>query len=566
MGRLSGSHLLGATILGSALILAVWDRESESAPQQLPNSGSISGPEHEAYRPSEVSRQKPRYSYRTTLPPTRAVLSNLRRGTRIVVGSLDVSGARHMIVLSDSINDVGSADSLSVYHYSTRGIPQQKEKEKTVIDPWSRYEQHAENHCWESAFTIDWKGETRAEPQKYRLGTSLILATNMHCPLDQISTRSTRIPSDPSMHRIFLTPHFCDAVNAHEPAECDVILESTRIRVFLDRRVSESTDTQSLISAADRLISATESRALPIVESWIGPIHDVDRDQKLSIVITDLDQRTGQARQNSPIHGCIREADFQSDSSFGGDIVYLDTSILELKGDEQAALLTHELTHAAVCSLRSQTEWESKSLAIGPDRQSAIHKVPSWLNEAVAHFMELQCTTTAHQDSLPSENLQRRIYDFLANSARCPIVADERIMSLEERRSGSRAAATLFLAPLLSSAENIHRLLNSDDALDRRIEVLTSRHFADVFREWTVSLAETSSRTHSLRSDIISADFDHEQFTLPGTAFRCFECSDHVASIVIQSDASAQLQISIIEPINDTPATIATFTQASESR
>jgi len=310
--------------------------------------------------------------------------------------------------------------------------------------------------------------------------------------------------------------------------------------MYLDHHLRGSKNPASLVTAADTLLDIAEFQALPIVEAWIGLIRDVDYDQKLSLVVTNLDQRTMLSSEEPPIHGCIREVDFQSDANFGGDIVYLDLNILAMPQDEQAALLTHELTHAAICSL-------------GP--HGSADRIPTWLNEATAHIMELQCNPNRsssgsgqHSESGTSQNLQRRINAFHANSSRSPIVAVEHVMNLTERRSGSRGAATLFLASWLTSPDLLNEFLNSDASLDRRIENLTGRPFADVFRDWTLSHAMTSPKNLRLGVETISTDFDHEQFSLLGTAFQCFECADDVASLVIESDASTQLQISIIEP------------------
>jgi len=292
------------------------------------------------------------------------------------------------------------------------------------------------------------------------------------------------------------------------------------------------------------------------VDAWIGPISDVDHDQKLSIVITDLDQRGRHATGSSPIHGCIREADFHSDSDFCGDIVYVDPRIFELPTEELAALLTHETAHAAVCSLSVGESVGAVNTAASGSQPSGL-PVASWLNEAVAHFVELQCSHGDVDGAGVSENFQSRMDDFLANPGVSPIVAAEDVLTLEERRSGSRGAATLFLTRWFSSAASLQQFLRSEAALDRRIEHLAQEPYADVFRDWTLSLAAmpasasfltNSCRNQTLHMDQLSAADNHAQFSLLGTAFRCFECSADIPLLVIKSDDAARLQISIIEP------------------
>lgn len=64
----------------------------------------------------------------------------------------------------------------------------------------------------------------------------------------------------------------------------------------------------------------------------------------------------------------------------------------------------------------------------------------------------------------------------------------------------------------------------------------------------------------TLSTNLLPAAINQAQYSLLGTAFLCFECSEEVASLVIKSDNDASLQISIIEPEtkNTTTATACT--------
>jgi hypothetical protein len=316
----------------------------------------------------------------------------------------------------------------------------------------------------------------------------------------------------------------------------------------------QSTSAGQLTSWSQSLTSAVEFLAMPAVHAWIGAISDVDHDHKLSIVVTDLDHRSRIASHRAPIYGCIREGDFRSHSDFCGDIVYIDPSIFQLPTDELAALLTHETVHAAVCSMHGDDSSGSTDAAQSGSHRAGLQVSP-WLSEAVAHFVELRCGDADAGAAEMSENFQRRMDAFLADPAGSPIVAAEDVLSLEQRRSGSRGAATLFLTRWITSAEALQQFLRSDAALDRRIEQIADEPFAEVFRDWTLSLATmstspsaTSTEHNSLHLDQFSAASDQAQFSLLGTAFRCFECSDDIESLIIESDDAAQLQISIIEP------------------
>ncbi len=521
MGRHTGDYLLGTTFLAVAMLLAMSQGKSESKVWQPAEHGGVYATAHVSPWKAAADPCRQRSVVGISRQPARAVFRNLGSGTRIVVGSLDVSGGRHAISVTVSSHDPVPVASLpdassSVVRCSINDIRHWRNA-KSLSDAW----------C------IGVK-----TPPGLRCGRVC----------DQ---RSVSSPA-----RVFLTPHFHDTGTVHEPARCQVIAETPRVRVYVDQRLAESIDAGQMAAWSEALASAAETRALPLVDTWIGRISDVDHDQKLSIVITDLDQRRRHATGSSPIHGCIRDADFRSDSDFCGDIVYVDPRVFELATEELAALLTHETAHAAVCSLKAGDSVDSVNTATSGSQPAGL-PVASWLNEAVAHFVELQCSNGDVRGAGVSENFQCRLDDFLANPGGSPIVAAEDVLTLEERRSGSRGAATLFLARWFSSAANLQQFLQSEAALDRRIEQLAQEPYADVFRDWTLSLAAmptsasfltNSCRNPTLHMDQLSAADNHAQFSLLGTAFRCFECSADIPLLVIESDDAARLQISIIEP------------------
>ena len=526
MGRHAGDYFLGTTFLAVAIFLAISHGESESAIRHPDEPDDVSRTLNTSHLKRETDLRYEPTIADLTLQPARAVVKKLSRGTRIVVGSLDVSGGHHGLLVTVGSDDPVQIESLPVTRCSASDI-RRWQKVKSSSGPICR------------------SVETEA-------GLPVVVAFDFG--------------SNDSPGRVFLTPHFIDAGAIQEPSECRLIGESARVRIYVDQCLVQSMNDAQCTTWSESLTSAAEFRALPIVDAWVGAIRDVDHDQKLSFVVTDLDRRGRRTSGSSPIHGCIRESDFRSDSDFGGDIVYIDPSIFQLPTDELAALLTHETTHAAVCSI-----WPDESICAVADadkaesnRSSAESRVPAWLNEAIAHFVELQCCNTDVRAVEMSQNFQRRMDDFFANPAGSPIVAAENVLSLEERRGGSRGAATMFLARWFSSSEALRQFVRSQAPFDRRIEDLAQAPYADVFRDWTLSLASLSDlssspaaqsatfcKHRSLRFDLLPAARNHARFSLLGTAFRCFECSEDIESLVIESDEAARLQISIIEPEAD---------------
>lgn len=153
-------------------------------------------------------------------------------------------------------------------------------------------------------------------------------------------------------------------------------------------------------------------------------------------------------------------------------------------------------------------------------------------------------------------------------------MAAENVLNFEERRGGSRGAGTLFLGRWFSSPETLQQFVSSQATFERRIEDLTEQPFADVFRDWTLSLAAmsalptlqtlTASNTtmcdqrRLLHFDLLPAPSIPVKFVVLGTAFRCFECTEDIESLLLESDDAAKLQISIIEPGMDMTTTTTT--------
>jgi len=541
MMRHTGDYLLGTMFLAAALILQL---------PQAPVHSAGKSPRHHGLADVAVNESPTQNKSRTRLPlaaetpspSVNAVLTNLPRGTRIVVGSLDMTGGRHQIRLTSSNDGSSNNKSVAVARFTTESIARRQTPE-TLRSLASRTHSARDPHFVQTAAFELQPDDNTFRPSisnaAYRRTNDTFSASAGLLNANQSSP--TSIAAIEQSPRVFLLPHFSNTGTIHKPGECLAIAEGPRVRVYVDQSLPQAPSSDLLQVWSERLISAVEFKALPIVETWIGPVSDIDRNEKLSIVVTDLDQCRDNSAGRAPILGCIRESDFCPESDFCGDIVYIDRNIFELPAIEVHGLLTHEIAHAAICSLNH-----------------AATLIPPWLNEAVSHFIELQCSNDTYTSShaapeLVTENFQRRIDAFLARSGGSPIVASEHVLNLEERRSGSRGAATLFLAPLISTPHDLQTLLRSDEALKDRIEDLAKEPFADNFRSWTLAISATTNDADRLSVEKIAPDFESKHCSLLGTAFHCFECSDDIATVVLTSDESAQLQISIIEPgVRDT--------------
>lgn len=564
MVRHTGDYLLGTMFLAAALILQLSQAGVDSAATSpllqaatSPLLQSVAKPAMSEASSSGMSSGPSSPLHGTPSGAVKAVLCNLPRGTRIVVGSLDLSGARHQIRLMAQNDDSSSNVSIAVARFTTESIrPFHNPASMRALAHRAR---SGRDHqlIQTAAFELqpaDTKCLSNISNAVYRPTIDKIAESDGS--INTIETSTTSTAEDQRSARVFLMPHFCDSGTVHKPGECRTIGENHRIRVYADKSLLQTSSAHLMQNWCELLISAVELEALPTVETWIGPICDIDGDKKLSIVVTDLDQFRTVSVPQAPIFGCIRETDFCSESDFCGDIVYIDQHIFELPLAEVCGLLSHEIAHAAICSIIHQGTVQKST---NPQRKTPFFaelssaSVQPWLNEAVAHFIELQCRDEAGSSphtrpELFTKNFQSRVDAFLASSNVSPIVASENVLDFEERRNGSRGAATLFLAPLILTPDDLQTLICSDDSLQARIENLAQEPFADVFKSWTLAVASSDHDTNCLCVEKIESTLESQHRSILGTAFQCFECSDDIETLVLTSDESAQLQVSIIEP------------------
>lgn len=556
MVRHTGDYLLGTMFLAAALILQLFQAPVHSAAKSSrhqivakPAFSEAPGTGMSSVRYSPVDE--------TPSDTVKAVLSNLPRGTRIVVGSLDLSGARHQIRLTSRNDDSSNNISLDVARFTTESIrPFHKPANMRALAQKARSGRDYQS-VQTAAFELQPEDAKRLSNISNAVYQPSIDAISEDDGLvNTIETLTTSTAEYQESARVFLMPHFCDSGTIHKPGECRAIGENHRIRVYADQCLPQTSSAQLMHDWCELLISAVELKALPTVETWIGPICDIDGNEKLSIVITDLDQYEMNSTAQAPVFGCIRETDFCPESDFCGDIVYIDQHIFELPPAEVCGLLSHEIAHAAICSINHGVK-HTKSAnfqQITPFfAELSAAPVQPWLNEAVAHFIELQCNDEANgplhtRAELFTKNFQSRVNAFLASSNVSPIVASVNVLDFEERRNGSRGAATLFFAPLISTPHDLQTFICSEGTLQSRIEDLAQQPFADVFQNWTLGVAASDPDSNFLRVETIEPTLQSQHCSILGTAFQCFECSEDIETLILTSDESAQLQVSIIEP------------------
>ena len=528
MGRLSGFFIWSATFL--LAVISVCRLPEELTPKQASTRSRRAGNSILEVRTVSTSTREQRSATATckaTLsgpdPDQLAVCRILApAGCVIVVGSTDVSGATHEV----SVEAHCSAFTSKRPDVPTDALTVKAERWHLADHPMQEVEEKR-------------KSESRWMHSRQTLSCtpSLSRAIATH------SLPASQPGPAQATQRRFLIPHFeADSVR-QEPSVATAICSTQRVTVFIDDNLlssrSKSGDangagtplanrSDNAVAHAERICDLVESQLMDTIADWICPISDLDNDGRLSIVMTDLDRRS--VPGETPVLGCVRERDFQEHETadFAGDIVYLDYRLPQ--GDELAALLAHELTHAAAASLQLE-------LTAQPNQRSI--RIQPWLNEAAAHWVELQF---CHEPAGFSE----RVRLFQANPAACPIVAPEALVPLATRRAGSRVSAVSFLQQFITEPRNIYQLLVSQQAFDETVSNISGQSFEETFRAWSIQQSLHAQQLSTPGSMKQLQDGQCTTTKLHGTSFVVVHGGDATCEVDITSRSSAQLQVTLL--------------------
>jgi hypothetical protein len=310
-----------------------------------------------------------------------------------------------------------------------------------------------------------------------------------------------------------------------------------RVRVFVDQQLKEDEVSPARI---DELVQMLETEILPRVESQFGSLRDVDGDGRFALVLTPWLSRLQGGRTS--LGGMVRSSDFQLDVSppLGNrsDMLFLNSSLPN--GAVLRDLLSHEVAHAACISQRL------------PRGRGVFRDEDDWLSEALAHLAEPGWS-----------NLDHRLAAFLDDPSRYPLVVPDYYRAGLWRNAGCRGATFLFTHWCVAHQDPslVQRLAQSTECGTRNLERATGERFEDLFRAWSLSLADGDELAEpELRSVLKRAGSDGLQRTncganageqtlrLRGTTFAVVEfVADDFQpqTLRIVGDSAAKWQFSI---------------------
>ena len=304
-----------------------------------------------------------------------------------------------------------------------------------------------------------------------------------------------------------------------------LIQQSPRIAIYLDDQQQTKELAAGLI---DEIIKIMEQQVLDQITQKCGMIRDVDRNGRFTILLSPwLNKLQG---GNTSINGFVRPSDFRKSvpEPFSNhcDMLYLNSTLNP--GQELLDLLSHEVTHAAISSIRTaQSHSQSGSLMDEED----------WLNEGIAHIMEPGYT-----------NRDYRISEFYRSPESYPLVVSDYYRAQLWRNHGCRGAVNLFLdwCNQIDPAQNFsYRFAHHPLTGIKKIEQLTAHRFSELFRQWSLHLVSQSWNANiSETATSPPADYYCGKFVLAGPALRTWNpVHDHSTSLQIASTASCFLYL-----------------------
>lgn len=304
-----------------------------------------------------------------------------------------------------------------------------------------------------------------------------------------------------------------------------LIRQTSRVAIYLDDQQKVEQLTPDL---ANQIAEILENQVLDQITSQCGSIRDVDHSGRFTILLSPwLNKLQG---GKTSINGFVRPSDFRQTvpEPFSNhcDMLYLNSTLQP--GQELLDLLTHEVTHAAVSSVRSaQIDLHAASLADEED----------WLNEGIAHIMEPGYT-----------NRDYRISEFYRSPESYPLVVPDYYRAHLWRNHGCRGAVNLFLdwCNQIEPAHNFpYRFTHHPLTGIEKMEQLTSIPFPELFRQWSLYLVKQAlQRTIQKKSTTPRPGYDCGKFLLAGPALRTWNfLSNPQTSLKISATASGFLHL-----------------------
>jgi hypothetical protein len=242
------------------------------------------------------------------------------------------------------------------------------------------------------------------------------------------------------------------------------------VQVYVDTREHDSVDNDRL----REIVETFDREILPTSERLRGRADDTDGDGRFTILMSGWLAHLGGGRL--AVDGFVRGADLDPavQPPFGNrcDMLYLSTSLAS--GPYLKTVMAHEYAHAVTFSYKRRH----------PPASGSVEE-EGWLDEALSHLVE-------DQHGYSRANIDYRVDAFLAEPERYRLVVDDYFRADLFRSHGHRGATYLFLrwCERQFGPQLVPTLMTSPRRGVANIEHATGRIFSDLYRDWTLSLAQ----------------------------------------------------------------------------
>lgn len=344
------------------------------------------------------------------------------------------------------------------------------------------------------------------------------------------------------------------------------------VQVYVDSSLHTSKGCpQTIQDLALEIGQRLELTVLPEIGSLLGTVADVDRDGRLTVLITPwLSRLRGGETQ---VRGFVRSSDFREDivSPFGNhaDVLYLNSDLPA--GTGLQTLLLHEVTHAALFSIgfaQGVTDRSAVKSDHHPRLKTKHVEWDDWLNEGLAHLVE----KSAGGDW---SNMDYRIARYWQRPAMSPLIVGDYYRCGRWRDHGCRGATFLFLDwceqqyAARGRADFIAAVATSGRTGIDAVEKVMGRNVEELYRAWAVSLAKHhNAGVNSSRIGRFSASgprsldwnvsrSNQHTCDITGTATQFVELrSNHPQWYRLSFDGDAQQpwQVTLLNSSHSTPA------------
>lgn len=319
---------------------------------------------------------------------------------------------------------------------------------------------------------------------------------------------------------LFVTDGNLSDKNQYTRIKGRLLQQSPRVAIYLDDQQRPEELATGLVA---EIIELMEHHVLDQITSRCGPIWDIDDSERFTILLSPwLSKLQG---GKTSINGFVRPSDFRDTvpEPFSNhcDMLYLNSALKP--GQELLDLLSHEVTHAAISSIRG---------IAGP-----LTDEEDWLNEGIAHIMEPGFT-----------NRDYRISEFYRSPESYPLVVPDYYRAQLWRNHGCRGAVNLFLdwCNQIESAHSFpYRFTHHPLTGVKKIEQLTSHRFSELFRQWSLHLVGESLNAAALKKSAPhQPDMYCGNFLVVGPALRDWTPErDQQTTLKVSSTASSFLHL-----------------------